>query len=107
MRPQKAQKAQNETRSPSDEEGDAGAAQDPRLFSIVILAPIIQLSVLGYAATTDVKDIPIVDRRCGSIDGEPRAGPRFEASANFKIVGDAGSTTRSIHIWMAAGRGWR
>ena len=32
---------------------------DPRLFGIVILAPIVQLSVLGYAATTDVKDIPI------------------------------------------------
>ena len=28
---------------------------DPRLFVIVILAPILQLFLLGYAATTDVR----------------------------------------------------
>ena len=33
--------------------------RDPRLFGVVIIAPIVQLNVLGYAATTDVKDIPI------------------------------------------------
>ena len=34
--------------------------QNPRLFGIVIVAPIIQLTMLGYAATTDVKDVPVV-----------------------------------------------
>jgi len=34
--------------------------QDPRLFGLVIVAPIIQLTLLGYAATTDVKEVPIV-----------------------------------------------
>ena len=34
--------------------------QDPRLFGIVIIAPILQLTMLGYAATTDVKDVPVV-----------------------------------------------
>ena len=34
--------------------------QDPRLFGIVIMAPIIQLTMLGYAATTDVRDVPLV-----------------------------------------------
>ena len=33
--------------------------QDPRLFGIVIIAPIIQLTLLGYAATTDVRNVPI------------------------------------------------
>ena len=33
---------------------------DPRLFGVVIMAPIIQLTVLGYAATTDVKDVPLL-----------------------------------------------
>ena len=46
--------------------------QDPRLFGVVILAPIIQLTVLGYAATTDVKDVPMVvvdaDRSTASRD---------------------------------------
>ena len=33
---------------------------NPRLFGIVIMAPIIQLTMLGYAATTDVRDVPVV-----------------------------------------------
>ena len=34
--------------------------QDPRLFGIVIMAPLLQLTMLGYAATTDVRDVPLV-----------------------------------------------
>ena len=34
--------------------------QDPRLFGIVIMAPLIQLTMLGYAATTDVRNVPLV-----------------------------------------------
>ena len=34
--------------------------RDPRLFAIVIVAPIVQLFALGYAATTDVRDVPLV-----------------------------------------------
>ena len=60
--------------------------QNPRLFGLVIVAPIIQLTLLGYAATTDVKEIPIVmadgDRSPASRD----LIARFEASPNFKIV---------------------
>ena len=60
--------------------------RDPRLFAVVIIAPIMQLGVLGYAATTDVKDIPIAivdaDRSSQSRD----LVHRFETSANFKIV---------------------
>ena len=66
--------------------------RDPRLFSIVVMAPIVQLLVLGYAATTDVKDIPIVivdaDRSTASRD----LVRRFETSQNFKIVDMLGST---------------
>ena len=34
--------------------------QEPRLFGIVIIAPLIQLTMLGYAATTDVRNVPMV-----------------------------------------------
>ena len=34
--------------------------QNPRLFGLVIVAPILQLTLLGYAATTDVKEVPVV-----------------------------------------------
>ena len=34
--------------------------RDPRLFGIVFMAPILQLMILGYAATTDVRNVPVV-----------------------------------------------
>ena len=34
--------------------------QDPKLFGILFVAPLIQLTFLGYAATTDVKNVPVV-----------------------------------------------
>ena len=34
--------------------------RDPRLFGIVIIAPIVQLTLLAYAATTDVRDVPVM-----------------------------------------------
>jgi ABC-2 type transport system permease protein len=79
--------------------------QDPRLFGVVILAPIIQLNVLGYAATTDVKDVPIVivdaDRSTASRD----LVHRFETSANFKIVGTPGSVNE-IDRYLDRGDAW-
>jgi ABC-2 type transport system permease protein len=79
--------------------------QDPRLFGIVILAPILQLTVLGYAATTDVKDVPVVvvdpDRSV-----ESRAlRSRFDASANFVVVGVVASTDE-IDAWLERGMAW-
>ena len=79
--------------------------KDPRLFGVVILAPIIQLNVLGYAATTDVKDIPIAivdaDRSTASRD----LIQRFETSANFKIVAMPGSTNE-IDSYLDRGEAW-
>ncbi len=79
--------------------------RDPRLFGIVIVAPILQLTVLGYAATTDVKDVPIVvvdaDRSPASRD----LLTRFEASENFTIVGLVGSTA-DVDRWLERGDAW-
>jgi ABC-2 type transport system permease protein len=79
--------------------------QDPRLFGVVIIAPIMQLTVLGYAATTDVKDVPIAivdaDRSTPSRD----LIHRFEASSNFKIVGMPGSTDE-IDRYLDRGEAW-
>jgi ABC-2 type transport system permease protein len=78
---------------------------DPRLFGVVIIAPLLQLTVLGYAATTDVKDIPLVivdaDR---SADSRDLIG-RFEASDNFVIAGVIGSTD-GIDRWLDRGDAW-
>ena len=81
--------------------------QTPQLLGLVIVAPIIQLTMLGYAATTDVKHVPIV-----VVDGDrsPRSRElieRFAASPHFTIVARDSSPRRSTTIWRTAGRGWR
>ena len=78
---------------------------DPRLFGVVILAPIIQLNVLGYAATTDVKDIPIAIVDADRSTASRELVHRFEASANFKIVGMPGSTSE-IDSYLDRGEAW-
>ena len=54
----------------------------------MFVAPIIQLIVLGYAATTDVKNVPIVvadaDRSTASRD----LIERFDASPYFTVDRD-------------------
>jgi ABC-2 type transport system permease protein len=60
---------------------------NPRLLRLVIIAPILQLTMLGYAATTDVKNVPLV-----VADGDRSAASRelvarFEASPNFTVIG--------------------
>jgi ABC-2 type transport system permease protein len=79
--------------------------QDPRLFGLVIVAPIIQLTLLGYAATTDVKEVPIVvadgDRSPASRD----LIARFQASSNFKVV-NLVTTTSQIDRDLQEDRAW-
>ncbi len=75
---------------------------NPRLFGLVIIAPIIQLTLLGYAATTDVKDVPVVvadgDRTAASRD----LVARFDASRNFTVV-DTVTTVAEIEPFLERG----
>lgn len=79
--------------------------QDPRLFGVVILAPILQLTLLGYAASTDVRDVPVVvvdeDRSSASRD----LISRFDASQNFVIV-DSLSSLNEVDEYLDGGRAW-
>ena len=79
--------------------------QDPKLFGIVIVAPILQLAMLGYAATTDVKNIPVVvvdqDRSVQSRE----LISRFEGSANFLIIASE-SSLRDVDSYLDDGRAW-
>ena len=79
--------------------------QDPRLFGIVILAPLLQLTMLGYAANTDVTDVPMVvvdeDRSTASRE----LISRFEASQNFAIV-DSLVSIDAIDRYLDEGDAW-
>jgi ABC-2 type transport system permease protein len=79
--------------------------QNPRLFGIVVVAPILQLTMLGYAATTDVKDVPVV-----IADGDRTAQSRslvarFDASRNFSVI-DTVTTVRDVDPYLQRGEAW-
>lgn len=81
--------------------------QTPELFFLILFAPIIQLVLLGYAATTDVKNVPMV-----VVDGDRTSRSRqliesFAASPFFRIVAEeAGPSGVDEHLehgnaWLA------
>ena len=76
--------------------------QNPRLFGLVIVAPIIQLTLLGYAATTDVRDVPVI-----VADGDHTAASReliarFDASRHFTII-ETVTTVREVESYLQRG----
>jgi ABC-2 type transport system permease protein len=78
---------------------------NPRLFGVVVVAPIIQLTLLGYAATTDVRDVPVV-----VADGDRTARSReliarFQGSPNFRIIGMV-TTVAEVDPYLERGRAW-
>jgi len=79
--------------------------RDPRLLSIVVIAPLVQLTMLGYAATTDVRDVGMVvvdeDR---SVESRALVS-RFDASQNFVVI-DTLSSVREIDAHLDRGRAW-
>jgi ABC-2 type transport system permease protein len=79
--------------------------QTPRLLFLVIVAPIIQLTMLGYAATTDVTHVPIV---VVDADRSPQSRAlvgRFAASPYFDIVKEE-LDSRAVDADLALGRAW-
>jgi ABC-2 type transport system permease protein len=80
--------------------------QDPRLFGIIFMAPVIQLTMLGYAATTDVKNVPIV---VVDQDGRRRAVSSCRDSTH-RPTSPSSPRCRASAMWTrgssAARRGW-
>lgn len=79
--------------------------RNPRMFPVVFVAPVIQLAILGYAATTDVKNVPIVvvdaDRSTASRD----LVERFDGSPYFSVQGVV-SGVRDAEDELTHGRAW-
>jgi len=66
--------------------------QDPKMVRVIFMAPLMQMTILGFAVNTEVTDVPIVlvdqDRTPSSralVDG-------FARSAYFELVGEEQST---------------
>ena len=78
---------------------------NPRLFGVVVIAPIIQLTMLGYAATTDVHDVPVVVADGDRTSRSRELVARFEGSPNFRIVSTV-TTVEEIEPFLERGRAW-
>jgi len=79
--------------------------QTPRLLALILVAPLLQLTLLGYAATTDVKHVPVV-----VVDGDRTARSRqlierFRASPHFEVVAEE-SAPGGVDRYLETGRAW-
>jgi ABC-2 type transport system permease protein len=79
--------------------------RDPRLFGIVIIAPIVQLTLLAYAATTDVRNVPVIVMDEDQSTESRALIERFDASANFTVV-DAATSTRQLQTALDTRSAW-
>jgi ABC-2 type transport system permease protein len=80
-------------------------SQDPRLFGIVVMAPIVQLIALGYAATTDVRNVPVV---IADADRSPESRDliaRFRGSPTFSVV-DVVDGFEQVDAFLEYGDAW-
>jgi ABC-2 type transport system permease protein len=79
--------------------------QDPRIFGIIFIAPVIQLTVLGYAATTDVRNVPIVIVDADRSAESQALISRFTGSGIFELV-DIVSNVRAVDRHLERGDAW-
>ena len=79
--------------------------QDRRMLPIVFVAPVLQLIVLGYAATTDVRHVPmvIVDE-----DRTPASRTLIDRFANspYFTVSDVLTSDRPVAGHLERGSAW-
>jgi ABC-2 type transport system permease protein len=78
---------------------------DPRLAGVVIIAPILQLTLLGYAATTDIRHVPIVVVDADRTPSSRGLIERFAGSRYFDVL-DADLDPAGAGDALAAGRAW-
>jgi ABC-2 type transport system permease protein len=79
--------------------------QDPRLFFVVIAAPIIQLFMLAYAATTDVRNVPVVIADVDRSTASRELVSRFDASPTFTVVAIVGGLN-DVDRYLERGEAW-
>jgi ABC-2 type transport system permease protein len=79
--------------------------QDRRMLPIVFVAPIFQLIVLGYAATTDVKNVPMVVVDADRTQASRELIRAFDASPYFTVTSVVASVNE-IAPDLDSGRAW-
>ncbi|MGC8887437.1 MAG: ABC transporter permease [Verrucomicrobiia bacterium] len=77
--------------------------RDPRLMSVLIVAPIIQLLVLSYAANTDVKEVTVAirDYDCSYLS---REFARAISATDYFVVTNIGGSAAGDEDLLISGR---
>jgi ABC-2 type transport system permease protein len=81
--------------------------RDKRMMIVSFLAPVVQLLLLGYAATTDIKDIPMLVYNQDKSSTSREFVNQFVNSGYFVIKEEVGSSKDIDHyiedgdVWMA------
>ena len=79
--------------------------RDPHLAGIVVVAPLLQLFLLGYAATTDIRDVPVVIADVDRSSASRELIARFEASPSFSVVSVV-SGMNDVDPFLERGTAW-
>jgi ABC-2 type transport system permease protein len=65
--------------------------RDPKILPILFIAPVIQLTLLGYAATTDIKRVELAVCDLDRTAASRRLVDRFTSSAYFRVTASVDS----------------
>jgi ABC-2 type transport system permease protein len=65
--------------------------RDPKILPILFIAPVIQLTLLGYAATTDIKRVELAVCDLDRTAASRRLVDRFTSSAYFRVTANVNS----------------
>jgi len=77
--------------------------RDPKTLAVLFVAPIVQLTLLSYAATTDIRQVALA---VCDLDRSPASRQllrTFEASTYFRRVATVSSQDQ-LDPWLASGR---
>jgi ABC-2 type transport system permease protein len=71
--------------------------RDPASLRLVLIIPIVQLLVFGYAIRLDVRNLPTVVFDASRTQESRALVERFQATRNFMIVGNVPSYDEALH----------
>jgi ABC-2 type transport system permease protein len=76
--------------------------RDPQTLVMALFLPIVQLSILGFAVETNVRDIPTVVLDFARTQESRALIDKFKASGDFKVLAEARSEAE-ITSWLRQG----
>lgn len=77
--------------------------RDPKILPILFIAPVVQLTILGYAATTDIRRVELVVCDLSRSAAGRELVDAFTGSSYFRQVGTV-QTTEAIDAYLDSSR---